>query len=328
MGLRLHKDFRKYLENATGIPEHIIAINLDIRAFTPFCQSVDSLDVATYIKKIYMKIIDDYFSYASFYKPTGDGLLIIIHYTEEKLRDMINKTIVSCLNILKKFSLLCEDEPMINYPTPEKIGIGLCRGSASCILSNEKILDYSGRVLNLASRLMDVARPSGIVFDSSFGIELLEDDKKEQFSKDEIYVKGIAEDTPIGIHYLNNYVIVSEIFKKPIREPIWEIITEKHTFAEFKKLNPNYRVQLKHKPLNIKNIFGTFTHYKVHQGEINKDFQNNHDFKINGYMFYYYEVGKNCFVEIKKTVVERLLIEFGVLDEMEITYTIQYSRYP
>jgi len=323
----MHREFRKLIENATGIPEHIIALNLDIRGFTPFCQSVESLDVATYIKKIYMKIIDNYFSNASFYKPTGDGLLIIINYNEEKLKDIMNKTIESSLNIVKNFSILCKDEPMINYPTPEKIGIGLCRGSACCISSNEKILDYSGRVLNLASRLMDVARPSGIVFDESFGIELLEDDKKELFSEDEIYIRGVAEEKPIGIHYLNNYTIISESFKKPIKEPIWEIITEKHIFSEFKKLDKNYRVQLKHKPLDKNKIFGTFSHNKVINGKIKKDIQVNHDIKIDE-LFYYYEVGKNCFVEINKNFPESLLNEHGVLDEMEVTYTVQYTIKP
>jgi len=70
---------------------------------------------------------------------------------------------------------------MTNFPTPDKIGIGITRGSVCCIMSGSKILDYSGRNLNLASRLMEMARPSGIVFDESFGLDLLSDEKKVFF---------------------------------------------------------------------------------------------------------------------------------------------------
>ena len=80
----MNEGFRKLLEKATGKSQYIIVIVLDIRGFTPFCQIADSLDVATYIKKIYMKIIDDYFPDASFYKPAGDGLLITIRSPMKK----------------------------------------------------------------------------------------------------------------------------------------------------------------------------------------------------------------------------------------------------
>lgn len=74
----MHKDFLKLLEKATGRDEYVIAVNLDIRGFTQFSQSVESLPVATYIKKVYLKIMKGYFKNASYYKPTGDGLIVII----------------------------------------------------------------------------------------------------------------------------------------------------------------------------------------------------------------------------------------------------------
>ena len=117
----MHKEFLKLLEKATGRSEDVIAINLDIRSFTPFCKTVDSLRVATYITRVYLKIIKDYFKNASYYKPTGDGLIIIIPYTRENLHEVANLAIESCLKLLQDFSSLCIDDPMINYSTPQKL---------------------------------------------------------------------------------------------------------------------------------------------------------------------------------------------------------------
>jgi GTP cyclohydrolase III len=57
----MHKEFLKLLENATGRSEHVIVVNLDIRGFTSFCQTVNPLDVATSIKKVYLTILNNYF---------------------------------------------------------------------------------------------------------------------------------------------------------------------------------------------------------------------------------------------------------------------------
>ena len=77
----MHRRFRKLLEDATGESEFVIAVNLDIREFTQFSQKVESPDVTMFIKRVYMKLIDEYFVDACFFKPAGDGLLILIPYT-------------------------------------------------------------------------------------------------------------------------------------------------------------------------------------------------------------------------------------------------------
>jgi len=225
----MHKEFLKLLEKAKGHSEYIIAVNLDIRGFTSFCQSVESVNVATYITKIYSKIINGYFSNASYYKPTGDGLIIIIPFTAESLKEVANSTMNSCLNLLEKFGSLCINEPMINYDTPQKIGIGLTRGSACCIRTEDKVLDYSGRILNLASRLMDIARPSGIVFDESFGMELLKDETRELFSEEAVYVRGVAEEEPIKIHYTDKHTLIPDSYKQPLKEPKWKTDTYEYS---------------------------------------------------------------------------------------------------
>jgi len=257
----MHKEFIRLLEKATGRSEHIIAVNLDIRGFTPFCQSVESLDVATYISKVYSKIIDKYFKNASYYKPTGDGLIVIIPYTEKTLEEVTNSTINSCLSLLEDFGSLCADEPMINYPTPEKIGIGLTRGSACCITSEDKVLDYSGRILNLASRLMDIARPSGIVLDESFGINLLENERKNLFSEDTVYIRGVAEDDPIKIYYTKKCTLIPESYHQLFKEPKWTTETYEYSIETLENLEiDNLSLKLSKKPLGKDKITVEISH--------------------------------------------------------------------
>lgn len=80
----MHREFKELLKDATGMSEYVIAVNLDIRGFSSFSKKVESPDVALFIKKVYSKLLDGYFPNASFFKPTGDGLLLTIPYNESK----------------------------------------------------------------------------------------------------------------------------------------------------------------------------------------------------------------------------------------------------
>lgn len=314
----MHRQFRKLLENAKGISQYIIAIVIDIRGFTPFCQTVDSVDVATYIKKVYIKIIDACFPDASFYKPTGDGLVVVIPYTEESLKEVMKSTMESCLNLLQDFGNLCKNEHMINFDTPNKIGIGITRGSACCITSEDKILDYSGKVLNLASRLMDVARPSGIVFDSSFGFGLLSKEKQELFSEEAIYVRGIAEEKPITVYYSNKYTLIPASYKEPIKEPKWENVRHVTLFEKFKLLEPNLILTLKGKPLDKKRIAVRIMHPGI------EGYDMNYHKTVKDKEIDYQKRGRRhlIFFEVKPLV--KLFESAGAKEGTPITFDIDY----
>lgn len=165
----MHTQVRRLLESVTGVSEFVISVNIDIRGFSSFSMMVDSSETAIFIQKVYKKIIDDYFPSAKFVKPTGDGLLIILPYKEEDLKEMVGKIVQACMTLIGDFAAFCEHDPMINFNVPKKIGIGLSRGAVCRIASKDKTLDYSGRVINLSSRLMNLARPEGIVIDGNLG---------------------------------------------------------------------------------------------------------------------------------------------------------------
>lgn len=201
----MHRIFREALDGATGRSEFVIVVFIDIREFSPFSQRCESPDTAMFIKRVYMKIIDSYFeNFASFYKSTGDGLLLTIPFNESDLKEMCQKTIASCIACHSEFGNICNNDPMITFAVPNKIGIGVARGTACCLVSGEMIIDYSGRLLNLASRLTQLAKPSGIIIDGNFGINLLSDEQQSYFQEDNVYLDGIAEDEPIKIFIPKN----------------------------------------------------------------------------------------------------------------------------
>lgn len=196
---------RERLENATGQPEQVIAINLDVRGFSSFCERNESVNAVRYIREAYKKLIDGYFPQAPFAKPTGDGLLIVSPYEEESLADAANHALKTCQQVHQTFRSLVDDS-ILNIKKPQKIGIGLSRGAAFRIIANGETLDYSGRVLNRASRLMNLARPNGIVFDREYLTGLAQPtDLDKTFSKSKVWLWGIAERDPIEIYYSRSY---------------------------------------------------------------------------------------------------------------------------
>jgi hypothetical protein len=137
----MHRTFRKLLDQATGSSEYVVVTNVDIRGFSAFSTTVDSADTGLYIKKVYARIIDDYFERASFFKPTGDGLLLTVPYEEKTLGDTVQWTLETCFELLDDFPTLVAGDAMVNFGVPDRIGIGVSRGSASCLRSGETILD-------------------------------------------------------------------------------------------------------------------------------------------------------------------------------------------
>jgi len=312
----------KLLEKATGVSEFIVAINLDIRGFSNFSKKVESLDVAMFIKRVYIKIVDKYFRNASFFKPTGDGLLITISYTEDNLTQTVRGTMVSCFNVLSDFSLFCANDPMINFEVPNKIGIGLSRGTACCLRSGNKTLDYSGHVLNMASRLMDIARPSGIVFDDSFGIKLLSEEQIKHFKKDSIYLKGIAEREPVNIYYTDKLICISPLNKQPLDKIRWNTIADTRTLRQIRDLGPNFFYPLEKEPIDPNKIEVIIEHPMVIKGKMQKDAI----FSCPFYNFRWFSEAGVINVNLSFDILANQLIERKVNPDVPVTIKISYPE--
>ncbi|MFC1507528.1 adenylate/guanylate cyclase domain-containing protein [Thermoproteota archaeon] len=317
----MHRQFRSLLENAKGTSEFVIVINLDIRGFSSFSLNVESPEVALFIKKVYLKLIDEYFSNASFFKPTGDGLLMIIPYTEDNLRSVATESINVCLKTLDDFQNFCANDPMISFEVPTKLGIGLSKGTVCCLAGEGKTLDYSGRVLNLASRLMDVARPSGIVFDEKFRIDLLPQKIREKFSKDKIYLRGIAEEEPINIFFTKEFTKISPSYHRPILEQDWEVIQLKKTLRVLRRLS-KFQHDLPSKPFDTKKINVTMTFQSIKNGRILRGMESVRDHP----WFKYGEDAGNPYLDIEFTELVSYLDEIGAKDNWPIKINIKYMK--
>jgi len=64
--------FRDLLAEAQGRSEFVIVVVADVRGFSAFSKRHESTDIAMFIKRFYMRLMDDYFANASFYKTTLD----------------------------------------------------------------------------------------------------------------------------------------------------------------------------------------------------------------------------------------------------------------
>lgn len=311
-------ELRGLLVDATGTAEHILSIVIDIRGFSNFCLGKDSFDVANYIKNVYTKIIDQYFPNAAYYKPTGDGLLVIFSFPNKDIKEFLSEQIRKCYSLLSDFRNLCDDNPLINFETPDKIGMGLSRGSACKISVGSKTLDYSGKVINLAARLMNLARPSGIVFDSSLGFGLLPSEIQGYFLQDEVYLRGITEGKPIVIYYTKDHTIIPQSAKQPPKEPKWETVTEQWKFGEiFSSTKVNIIIKLKRKPFEPKRIVVAI-HF------VRGEYMIGFNLRMTAAGLEYHETADQYWIYIKKdTILNNFKDDKLTADEI-ITFSISY----
>jgi len=215
---------------------------VDVRGFTPFCQSVDSAEAGLFIKETYIKLIDGYFKNA-FIKLTGDGLVVIYEYQEGKAPEIAHWIVETCLRLVKDFgSFFADDEVMSACNPPNRVGIGVSIGPVCCLLSGEKVLDYSGRPLNLASRLMNMARPMGLVVDDRVGRALMRTDLKDRFAVKQVYAHGVAEQKPIRVYYSKEHTLIPSIYLHPLQDPRWGTCTYIFSLRQLKELSDGKQI--------------------------------------------------------------------------------------
>jgi len=240
----MHNILKKALPQAEGRSEYIVAVVADIRGFSEFSSRRDPPDAAMYIKRVYVQLISRYFPGASFYKPTGDGLLITMPCDEATLQVVATATMAGCLRCVEEFPNICQGDRRINFEVPTRIGFGLARGTACCLVSGELVLDYSGHLLNLTSRLTDFARPSGIVIDGEFGVGLLSEDQQKLFEEDHVCIRSVAEEVPRTIYIQKGVVEIPEAARRPLRLEKWETREIEMTIREWKAVPTNMHIEL------------------------------------------------------------------------------------
>lgn len=242
------KLLKKKLVEAEGRSEFIIAVFCDIRGFSQFSAQHESSDTAMFIKRFYVKLLNDYFPDAVFAKPTGDGLLIVFRYKEKTLLKTSNSVVEGCFRALQDYRAMFHEDPMINYEIPGSIGFGISRGSACCLFSGQTILDYSGALLNLAARLNDFARPSGIVVDGNYMLDVIPEQYQGVFQSQSVFVRGIAESTPLAI-WCSSEVEVPAYALTPTRVSTLKKVEASYSGADVLVMSAWYNIRLPSEPV-------------------------------------------------------------------------------
>jgi hypothetical protein len=237
------------------------------------------------------------------------------------LKDAVSNAITNSLNLLENFNKLREGDPMIYFPTPDRIGIGVSRGLACCISSDGRILDYSGRVINLASRLNDLARPCGIVFDSGLGLALLPKSIQELFLQDSVYVRGIAEEKPLTVYYTKQYTIIPPFRKQPMQEPKWLLNHSEDIFRIMKKNfasgDATYDIELEKKPFDTKQVY-VEVNFTVNDEPLW------FDLAVGDGIVEYMDRGTKHYIRLKYDRVLKNLEKLKVKDDSVISFDVSY----
>jgi class 3 adenylate cyclase len=270
--------FRAALSDAEGRSEFIIAIFVDIRAFSRFSKKHESPDTAMLIKRFYLNLIDDYFSGATFFKPTGDGLLVVYPYKETTLISVASEAVSNSIRCLESFPEMLKDDPMINFEPPENLGFGIARGTACCLHMGKTVIDYSGHLLNLSARLMELARPSGIVIDGAFGFEVIPESLRDNFSEENVYIRSLAEKEPKQIFYLNNAVKISSQALTPLESFNWRTHKRSFKVKDLRKIGQFFLIHLDETAAEDEEIKVTLTYPMMRNGRPVKGYLTNHKF--------------------------------------------------
>lgn len=313
------KGLKKSLQSAEGRSEFIIAVVCDIRGFSAFSTIHESPDIAMFIKRFYLKLLNDYFTTVSFAKTTGDGLLMTFKYSETNLNEIVKLVLDTCFKALIEFPKMFEKDPMINFPTPCNLGFGITRGTACCLFSGKRVLDYSGQLLNLAARLNDLARPKGIVIDGAFQLQVIPELYRTNFVQCRAYIRSIAEETSREILCTKD-VLLPSYSQAPLTSHEWLIKKKEMSVEELRNLDGNYEIMLPHEPLTMeKTKLEFFWPYQ----------------KVKSYLswcdyrpYQYYKDAKGHHLRFDTALAQSIVIKQSLSPSDKIAFEFQYVPKP
>lgn len=244
-------DLLGQLRTARGESCHVLVAFIDVRGFSSFAGVAESTDSALFLRAMYTKVLNEYFKGFTFFKPTGDGLMIVRELNEDvkSVTDGFHEWTSRARDLVSDFPTLTAEDVLINVRVPERVGIGIARGSATRLTSDGgDILDYSGRCLNLAARLMDLARPEGVVVHDRHAGVLLGEELATVMTNLDVYVRGVSELDPVNIYFDSDRVIIPDGNKRPLLpEPVFDK-TEQIRASDLFGKTGSYLVSMSHKP--------------------------------------------------------------------------------
>jgi class 3 adenylate cyclase len=208
-------ELTEQLEEAVGESVFVVAVFLDVRGFSRFAGIAESVQAAFFLKRFYLGVLTEYLPDHTFAKPSGDGLMVIFEYSEDDVAACTCAVMEGCVRLMDDYPSWIVDDPMITFEIPPNIGIGVARDAATRIATRDgRVVDYTGRPLNLAARLMGLARPQGIVVDRHV-MTVLPPEHADGFESENVYMKGIAITEPRPVCFRSGAVIDDHAKRPP-----------------------------------------------------------------------------------------------------------------
>ena len=224
----MHRTIEPLIGSAQGTPVRAVVLFVDVRGFSEFCRRHEVDQVVRFVRCFYRWTLDAIGTGCRLWRSTGDGMLIVFTYTtdeeEEKTTiDVVQRSLRAC----EEFGAAMASNPSLHFRTPSALGIGIARGSSLCLLGTpEYTLDVCGVVVNRAARLLDQARPSGVVVDAGVYATARTTDLAARFVEDSLYLPGVSEDAPVPIAVERERVVIDPSARQP-RGFAWRQV---HTF--------------------------------------------------------------------------------------------------
>jgi class 3 adenylate cyclase len=140
------------LEVEYGKPCEVLALIIDIRGFTVFCEQpqIESPYICGLMSAFYHMVNRSLQRFPpDMTKLLGDGVLAIWQTTPADRELAVNVALEAALSLRNQWKQV-QDSPHFSHGAPQALGAGICFGLASHF---ELVNDYIGRPINIASRL-------------------------------------------------------------------------------------------------------------------------------------------------------------------------------
>jgi hypothetical protein len=130
---QLHERLRELLPTAQAESCQVVATFLDIRGFSTFSARGESFDSALYLRSVYSEILASHFDDSDFFKPTGDGLLLIheLPADAQRVPSIVSSILARSVALADDFGDITAEDYMVNFAVPQQLGVGIARGSAT-----------------------------------------------------------------------------------------------------------------------------------------------------------------------------------------------------
>jgi hypothetical protein len=154
------------LEVEFGKPCEVLALVIDIRGFSLFCEQpdIESPYTCGLMSAFYNMVGRSLQRFPpEMIKFMGDGVLAIWETTPADREIAVNIALTAALDLRDKWSIV-KDSPHFTHGAPEGIGSGICFGLASHLQIGD---DYIGRPINIASRLCGACPANHVYVDRS-----------------------------------------------------------------------------------------------------------------------------------------------------------------